>query len=706
MKIREIINLLESIENKPEPTPEPKKSLYISPTTGAGRGLSRELRRELAYLANSIMKDWREGSYDYAVQAWVNHRWGSEDRNHEKVFVWSLLRDPYTYTNAKGEEGRKDRYSALRAAIKQRDAERRLLGDMTESKDIDAYNASNDDELDHPEDTDKEPLAKPEKPAKHGEKHSSGQGPTSGEKHAGAHSDKHKHHHQSSKDHETRDQKIDREFAAVQGDGDDGGDAVAVENFKKYAHDYGNGLYSIIPYNDIAMVWRGDADNSPNAELINVINDLTNSKDNSEFGWLGNLSGREIVSERVLIMAFYNQKTGHTFKLKASGVKKSMSFGAHADKEQSNTISKIKAMVSNWANSVPDYVPMRSTNPSDNLSGKDKEWKHYENKLLNFVSNNDYAEDVGRKLNQQFTKPENDPFHGIPQEIQDAFHSLAKKEPYKSKLRKLYDIIDFDDDPSNVTAAKRERSEILSDLHVKSGIDKYLNKTPKNTDGVGRDKRFAAVQGDGDDGGDNSEFKKMAGSLGDDLYSIALYDWQRALSNGFVMQNPNSTIDNMLRKVDSQAARSFRHNGLMSDKTISVLIMNGRNGECFTYSSGRDSAGFNDGDNVGDLVSNGLIDDDQKSALTKIENAGKRYHLKVENARWKTGEDPADQRVYDAADELIDTLKLPSMPEQYNPNSIKYSDDAIKKAKEVAAIMKKRREERAAKDNGIGREKR
>lgn len=218
---------------------------------------------------------------------------------------------------------------------------------------------------------------------------------------------------------------------------------------------------------------------------------------------------------------------------------------------------------------------------------------------------------------------------------------------------------------------------------------------------------------DNDDGPDLDEFKKLAGRIGGDLYSLTAYDY----SNEFSSVGPNSTVMSVLEPLSDQydAVKNYLSvdlSTIVGDKVVSAVILNDRTGDIFGYYAGTGGALFNPG--ISSLIKNGAVEGDQVGALRDIEAAGKQYSSLVKRIDWDAGSEASNPRIYDHLDALTYALRLPDLPEK---RSIRVPDDQLtadelKMRNDIKAKLRakldaaKEKQKQIEKTGGAGREKR
>ena len=226
---------------------------------------------------------------------------------------------------------------------------------------------------------------------------------------------------------------------------------------------------------------------------------------------------------------------------------------------------------------------------------------------------------------------------------------------------------------------------------------------------------------EGDDEPDFEPFKKLAGKLGKDMYSVSAYDY----SNEFSSVGPNSVVKDMLEGYADEwkAVKDYLSVDLptiVGDKVVSAIILNERTGEFFGYYSGTGGSLFSP--SLNSLVRDGWVEQDQQSVLNDIAAAGKYYSSLVKRIDWDAGSEASNPKVYDRLDALTYALKLPDLPEkpsirvpdsELSPESLKkrkeFQDELDKRVKarlEKYLADKKAKEKEIEKTGGAGREKR
>jgi hypothetical protein len=271
-------------------------------------------------------------------------------------------------------------------------------------------------------------------------------------------------------------------------------------------------------------------------------------------------------------------------------------------------------------------------------------------------------------------------------------------------IRKLMDLLENIEKKDTIEPPEEkdeEDNEVDTDVNKNKDSDTDIDDEEKKKDkNDEKDK-------------DYSEFKKYAGDLGDDLYTMSLYDYGHIVDNDFIDKNLNDRLDNIIRQTKDSVANKFRHSvGTLDidDKTIAALILNDRNGKFFVYSSGKSGHGFDPGTDISGLIDKDIIDVDQSGKLEDIGNSGKRYHALLKKIRWTSGESASNSGVYSAAHSLIDSMNLPGMPEDIKLPTL--SPEQVAKNKEKYKGLKQKLASRlSAKNNkdsttDIGREKR
>ena len=264
-------------------------------------------------------------------------------------------------------------------------------------------------------------------------------------------------------------------------------------------------------------------------------------------------------------------------------------------------------------------------------------------------------------------------------------------------------------------------------MRIRDIINEAANKPdemPPQDDELEPDELDSETDDDETDDEDDSDrdaaledFVELAGNLGNDLYSITMYDY----SNEFSSIGPNSRVENVLTDLSGDPIiDQYLGVGEMQtsdDKIVGAVILNDRNGKFFAYYSGDGVEGFSPQESVQGLVGAGIISSDQVAPLQGIARAGKQYNKIVSNTYWDAGETAEDSRVYSALDALTSALALPDLPViRRVPRDDELSDEQREFNKKLADKMKDSMEKRIQqymakqanikKTKGAGREKR
>jgi hypothetical protein len=208
---------------------------------------------------------------------------------------------------------------------------------------------------------------------------------------------------------------------------------------------------------------------------------------------------------------------------------------------------------------------------------------------------------------------------------------------------------------------------------------------------------------DTDDNSNNVEaFKETAGSIGDGLYALTMYDY----SNDFAGIGPDSGIKSIIETFRDQPGvekyLATDINKIVDRHVIAAVILNENNDQAFAFYAGKGVLGTSP-DSLADMVRKGIIDADQKNRLQEIINTGAEYQDAVENTEsWKPGYDADNEEVYDAMRALISDLNLNTIekisfsgPSKYDLEQKAYFKelDKIPFADRVAAYKKEQEKE-------------
>lgn len=209
-----------------------------------------------------------------------------------------------------------------------------------------------------------------------------------------------------------------------------------------------------------------------------------------------------------------------------------------------------------------------------------------------------------------------------------------------------------------------------------------------------------------DDSGDVEKIKSIGSSLGDDLYSVTVYNTTDDFAN--IEQVTSHTWK--LEDFGSPVVKSYlsqSDNDISNEKTISCVIYNSRNGEFFRFNSGETGSGFEP--NLHSLVSSGVIDSDQVNVLRDIESIGNKYHRALGNVSWKAGQEAEGRgasQLYNVLSRLKDALNLREPVERIHNVSISDEQRAKNKAYTQSSIDDWKKYKAEREKQGSDREKR
>lgn len=265
-----------------------------------------------------------------------------------------------------------------------------------------------------------------------------------------------------------------------------------------------------------------------------------------------------------------------------------------------------------------------------------------------------------------------------------------------------------------------EAAKNSKEIKTKQTAEPPKDELDPELDDLDRDEDTEDAEDSDQEGTDFEPFKKLAGRLGKDLYSVSAYDY----TNEFSSVGPNSVIKDMLEgyQDEYEAVKNYLSVDLPTiteDKVVSAIILNERTGEFFGYYAGTGGALFSPSMNR--LKSDGWVEADQQSVLDNIDAAGKYYSSLVKRIDWDAGSEASNPKIYDRLDALTYALKLPDLPAKprvYHDDEL--SPEELKQRKAFQAkfnagledeLAQFRREQKARqkeieKTGGAGREKR
>lgn len=232
-------------------------------------------------------------------------------------------------------------------------------------------------------------------------------------------------------------------------------------------------------------------------------------------------------------------------------------------------------------------------------------------------------------------------------------------------------------------------------MRIRDIINEAANKPDDSNETEPNDELDSELDDDETDDEDDTDraaaledFVELAGNLGNDLYSITMYDY----SNEFSSIGPNSRVENVLNDLSGDSIiDQYLGVGEMQtseDKIVGAVILNDRVGKFFAYYSGDGIEGFSPVESVQGLVGAGIISSDQVAPLQDVARAGKQYNKIVSNTYWDAGETAEDSRVYGALDELTSALALPDLPViRRAPSDNELSDEQRAINKDIAAAL-------------------
>lgn len=157
------------------------------------------------------------------------------------------------------------------------------------------------------------------------------------------------------------------------------------------------------------------------------------------------------------------------------------------------------------------------------------------------------------------------------------------------------------------------------------------------------------------------EFINQAGDLGDDLYTLTIYNYGDDWAN----VNPGTPVRSVIERAaegDSDNQRvvdaylNQSDSTIANERMISQIILNGRNGKMFAFSVGINAEPkFNP-------PAKSVVDGDQLAVLRRIHSMGKRYFQAAtafdDEQGFKAGYE-SDGATYRAGEALLDELNNP-----------------------------------------------
>jgi hypothetical protein len=201
-----------------------------------------------------------------------------------------------------------------------------------------------------------------------------------------------------------------------------------------------------------------------------------------------------------------------------------------------------------------------------------------------------------------------------------------------------------------------------------------------------------------DDTQDIESFKSVAGDIGDDLYSAIAFK----ISDDFDDVRLVNTVVSAIQDVDGTENYLAQNTRWVADnKIVPVVILNATTGEVIEFYSGVDTNEF-----VGKFSN---MTPGQRNKLQSIKSAGRAYSNLVSNTDWVAGESPSDEDVYDALDDLKDSLSLNEIVDKVKRVRVSAEQQKRNDAydagadERIQAFLASKRKE---KQNSAGRDKR
>jgi hypothetical protein len=252
-------------------------------------------------------------------------------------------------------------------------------------------------------------------------------------------------------------------------------------------------------------------------------------------------------------------------------------------------------------------------------------------------------------------------------------------------------------------------SELLREAEKKkkvSGLPSAPSIDDEPEDDIEDDTADDVEDDEGDDNVDN--IKSIGGDLGDDLYSVTVYNTTDDFANISQVTSHTWKLENTKSPEVNDYLSQSDHD-ISNEKIISCVIYNARNGEFFRFNSGQDGSGFTP--DIHSLVGSGVVDADQVGILKNIESVGKKYTQALQNISWTAGQEaegPGAKQLYNVLSRLKDVLNLREPVERIH--NVKISDEQRKKNAEYSKgalerVRAKMAARKAEKQNqGPGRE--